>query len=164
MPGTRTSPLFTAAATSRRITMSLIDASGDLDAVSFVVPVAATAANIEAIVADYQLATNASVYGLTDTLLREGSADPDNALALFRGSVKDGINLQFKDLATSQVAPIRVVAPVEETMQGNQDIPLLSSDELTNLIVAILAVKTSFDFTRAQYTERRERKNNPVIK
>lgn len=164
MPGTRTSPLFTAAATSRRITMSLIDASGDLIAISFVVPVAATAATIETIVADYQLATNASIYQVTDTILREGDADPDSALALFRASVKDGINLQFKDLAAQQVSPIRVVAPVEETMQGNQDIPLLSSDELTNLITAILAVKPSFDFARAQYTERRERANNPVIK
>lgn len=164
MPGTRTSPLFTAAATGRRITMSLIDASGDLWAESFNVPVAATAANIETIVANYQLATNASIYSLTDTLLRDGVADPDNAEALYRASVKDGINLQFKDLAANQISPMRVIAPVEETMQGNQDIPLLSSDELTNLITAVLAVKTTFDFTRAQYTERRERKNNPVIK
>jgi len=164
MAGTRTAPAFTGAATYRLITLQVIDASGDKDAVGFLVPVAATAAAIETIAADYQLATQASVYGIVDQLFREGDADPDNAETDQRNSNAEGINLLFKDLTTRVAAPIRVVAPVPETMQGNQDIPLLSSDELTNLIVAVLAVKTSFDFQRAQYTERRERKNNPVIR
>jgi len=163
-PAVRTAPAFTAAATYRQITLQVIDASGDKDAVGFLVPIAATAATIEAIADTYQEATQASVYGIIDSQFREGDADPDNADVDQRNSNAEGINLLFKDLATRMVAPVRVVAPVPATMQGNQDIPLLSSDELTNLIVAVLAVKPSFDFTRAQYTERRERKNNPVIR
>lgn len=163
-PATRTAPLFTAAATYRQITLQLIDASGDKDSVGILVPVAASAATIEAIVDTYQDATQASVYGIIDSLFREGDADPDNADTAQRNSNAEGINLLFKDLATRVAAPVRVVAPIEAVMQGNQDIPLLSATELTNLIVAVLAVKTTFDFQRAQYTERRERKNNPVIR
>lgn len=163
-PSVRTAPLFTAAATYRQITLQVIDASGDKDAVGFLVPIAATAATIEAIADTYQEATQASVYGIIDSQFREGDADPDNADTQQRNSNKDGINLLFKDIATRMTAPVRVLAPVPATLQGNQDIPLLSSDELTNLIVAVLAVKTTYDFQRAQYTERRERANNPVIR
>lgn len=163
-PAVRTAPDFTATPTYRAITLQVIDASGDLDSVGFIVPIAATAANIETIIDAYQAATQSSVYGVIDSLYREGDADPDNADTLQRNSNKDGINLLFKDIATRVAAPVRVVAPVPATLQGNQDIPLLSSSELTNLIVAMLAVKTTFDFKRAQYTERRERKNNPVIR
>lgn len=162
-PADRTAPLFTAAATYRQITMQLMDASGDKTAVGFLVPIAAVAADIEAIVAAYQDVTQASVYGIIDSQFREGDADPDSADTLQRNSNAEGINLLFKDLATRVVAPVRVVAPIPAVMQGNQDIPLLSGD-MAALIAAVLAVKPSFDFTRAQYTERRERANNPVIR
>lgn len=165
MAGTRTAPAFTAAATSRLISLHLIDASGDLATVPLIVPVAATAASIEAVADGYADSTNASLYKITDEAIREGVADPDNAVAEYRGSVKDGINLMFKNLTTRQAQGVRVVAPVEETMQGNQDIPMLAVEPLLTLIPAILAVLTiSYDFQRAQFTERRERKNNPVIK
>jgi len=163
-PAVRTAPAFTAPVTYRQMTLQLIDASGDKDAAGLLVPVAATAATLEAIAAAYQEATQASLYGIIDSQFREGDADPDNADTQQRNSNAEGVNLLFKDIATRMTAPFRLVAPVPATMQGNQDIPLLSSDELTNLIVATLAVKTSFDFQRAQYTERRERKNNPVIR
>jgi len=164
MAGTATAPAMTAAATGRLFTLHLIDASGDLFTQVVPVPVAATAATLAAISTAYQAASNASIWAATDTILREGDADPDNAVADFRASVKDGINLSFKNPATRVVTPYRLIAPIDLTMQGNQDIPLLSSDELTNLITALLAVLTSQNFSRAQYTERRERKNNPVIK
>lgn len=163
-PADRTAPAFTGAANGRVITLQLMDASGDLYAESMRVPVAATAASIEAWAAAYQAASQASLYGILDTQSRVGDADPDNADTLQRNSVKDGVNLSFRNLATWVTLPMRVVAPVEEALQGNQDIPLLSSDELTNVITSILAIQTGFDFQRAQYTERRERSNNPVIK
>jgi len=163
-PAVPTFPDVEAAATYRQITLQVIDASGDKDSVGFLVPVATTVAVVNTIAEAYQAATQASVYGVISSLFWEGDADPDNADTDQRNSNGDGINLLFKDLTTRMVAPVRVVAPVLAALQGNQDIPLLSSDELTNLITAILAAKPSFDFTRAQYTERRERKNNPVIR
>jgi len=164
MPGTRTAPLMTATATSRQVSIRLIDASGDLYAEPLVVPVAATAAQVEAWVGAYAAASNASVYGVEDTAFREGDADPDNAVAAYRGSVKDGINLLFRDVANRQTFTDRVIAPVADAMQGNQDIPLLSSDELTNVITSILTLRAAYDFSQAQFTERRERTNNPRIR
>lgn len=161
---TRTSPLFTADPTGRIVTLHLIDASGDLTTVPLRLPIDADAADIEAYAAFYQAATNTSLWMISDLQLREGAADPDNATAAYRGSVKDGINLLFKDLDTAQAQPVRVVAPVAATMQGNQDIPLLSSSQLTNVITSVLGLLPDFDFSRAQFTERRERSNNPVIK
>jgi len=160
--GTRTAPALTATASRRLLTMRVIDSSGDVQAETIEVPVAATAANLETIVANYQLATQSSVYGVNDTMIREGDADPDNALSELRGGVENGINTLFK--SGSLTEQVRVFAPVAATMQGNQDIPLLSSSELTNLIVAILAVKSGYAFRRAQYTTRRERRGNTVLK
>lgn len=164
MPGTRSAPAFTAAATSRQVSIGLIDASGDLYSDELVVPVAATAANIEAWVAAYQAATNASVWRVTDQVNRDGDPDPDNAVAAYRASISSGINLSFKDVATKLGFLERVIAPVADTMQGNQDIPLLSSDELTNVITSILTLRADVDFQSAQYTDRRERKNNAKIR
>jgi len=163
-PGTRTAPAFTAAATDRLIGLGMIDASGDLYTESMRVPVAASAANIETWAAAYAAASQASLYSITDTQVRVGDADPDNANTDQRNSVKDGINLLFKNLTTHLTEPERLVAPILAGMQGNQDIPLLSSTENAALIAATLTLLTGFTFQRGQFTERRERKNNPVIK
>jgi len=161
---TRTAPAFTAAANDRQVALHLIDASGDLWAENMRVPVAATAASIEAWAAAYQAASQASLYGITDYLIRDGDADPDNADTDQRNSVKQGINLLFKNLTTHLTQPTRIVAPIEAILQGNQDIPLLSATEAAAVITTELAVLTGFTFQQAQYTERKERKNNPVIK
>lgn len=164
MAGTRTAPAFTAAATDRQITLHLMDASGDVWAENMRVPVAATAANIETWAAAYAADSQASLYGITDNILRFGDADPDNAETDQRNSVKDGINMLYKNLTTHLTQPTRVIAPIPAALQGNQDIPLLTSTENAALIAATLAIITGFTFQRAQYTERRERRNNPVIK
>jgi len=164
MAGTMTAPLYTAAATSRLVTLHLIDASGDLYTDSLYVPVAATSAQLVAWQNAYQAASNASIWKVTDEVVREGDADPDEAVAEYRASISDGINMLFKNIALGQTTTPRLIAPIADVMQGNQDIPLLSSDELTNLVVAELALLPSYDFKQAQFTGRRERKNNPRIK
>jgi hypothetical protein len=160
---TRTAPAFTDPANQRLISLLLIDASGDLGSVPVYVPVTASAANIEAFAGFYAVASQASLYGIVDYQIRMGSKDTSNADTGSRDSIKDGINLLYRDLAAGVTFSPRVLAPVPETMQGNQDIPLLSSDELTNIITSLLTLKPSYDFESAQYTERRERKNNPRI-
>jgi len=164
MPGTMTAPAWTATATSRLATLHLIDASGDLFTDALTVPVAATAAQLNAWQSAYQAASNASIWKTSDETIREGDADPDEALALYRATIAEGVNMLFKNIALGQTVTPRLIAPVEEAMQGNQDIPLLSSTELTNVITALLALLPSYDFKQAQFTGRRERKNNPRIK
>jgi len=127
-------------------------------------PVTATQAQIEVIAASYAAASNASLYNISVFRSWKGDADPDNAVAAYRAQVESGINLLFKNLTTNISSGQRLVAPVAAAMQGNQDIPLLSSTEVSDLILAIAAAKTGFSFASGQYTGRRERTNNPRIK
>lgn len=161
---TRTAPLMTATATGRAITIHLMDVSGDTWTERLVVAIGATAAAIEAWVAFYQALTNATVWKITDEIVREGDADPDNAVAAFRAATENGINLTFKDPATRASFTLRAVAPIAAIMQGNQDIPLLSATELTDFITGTLALVPSYDFKSSQYTVHRERSNNPKVK
>lgn len=164
MAGTRTAPLFTAAATRRLITLRLIDASGDLYAETISVAVGATAAAIEEWAAAYAAATNSSLYSILDTTERNGDADPDNAVVAQRNSVKDGLNNLFRIPSTGAAFSMRLVAPIPDVLQGNQDIPLLSATEYSALILKTLALASGYSFNSAQYTERRERKNNARVK
>lgn len=164
MAGTATAPAVTGTATQTDATLHLIDASGDLWAENLVVPAAATQAQINVIALAYQAATNTSLWKVTVNRAWEGDADPDNAVAAYRGQVESGINLLYNNIATGVSYGQRLIAPIVEVMQGNQDIPLLTATELTDLIVATLAAKSGFALTSAQYTGRRERKNNPRIR
>lgn len=161
---TRTAPAVTAAANARIVSLRLIDSSGDLYSVAYQVPVAAAAADLETWAAAYAAASQASLYAIEDVSIRSGDADPDNADTDQRNSVKDGINLLFKNATTLDSFGQRLVAPIEAVMQGNQDIPLLSATEASALIVATLALVSGYNFQSAQYTERRERKNNAKVK
>lgn len=162
--GTRTAPDFATAAQRRQVTFHLIDASGDLWPQPIDVAVAAAAGDIEGLADSYQAASQASLYGITDTQFREGDADPDNAEVGQRNSVKDGINILLKNPATNDTRSMRVVAPEAATMQGNQDIPLASSTELAAVILDWLTLSSGYNAVSAQYTERRERKGNAKIK
>jgi hypothetical protein len=165
---TRTAPAVGALTmTKSAASLHLIDASGDLHAESVYAAGDGLGdlAAIEALAADYQPATQASLWKVTQTLEWEGDADPDNADVGQRNSVKDGINLLFKNITLAQSQTPRVIAPVAAIMQGNQDIPLLSDAILTALITEYLANALSgYSLNSAQYTERRERQNNPRIK
>lgn len=165
MAGTRTAPEYDGIPTSVLYTLYVIDASGDLytDALRFVTP--PTTAELEAHVVAYQAATNGSVYGITKVDEYFGEADPDNAVAAFRGSVKEGVNLLFKDAVALTSTTPRLVAPIADVMQGNQDIPLLSDPAATALILSYLTLLGgNFALDSAQFTGRRERTNNPRIK
>lgn len=164
MAGTRTAGTFIATPENRWITVHFIDQSGDKQAQTIQVAVDALPADIEAMVAAYVAASNASLWKISDTRTFEGDADPDNAVGGYKPSVSSGVNLLFKDAATLDTFDVRVFAPVDAAMQGTQDIPLLSSDELTDLILAIIALRPPYNLRSAQFTDRRERKNNPKVK
>jgi hypothetical protein len=164
MPGTRTAPQYDGIPTSVLYTLYLIDASGDLytDALRFATP--PTTAELEAHAVAYQAATNLSLYGIVKQDEYFGEADPDNALALFRASAKEGINFLFKDATALVSVSPRLVGPIADVMQGNQDIPLLSAQEAVDLIQSYLTLLQTYALDSAQFTGRRERTNNPRIK
>jgi len=167
MAGTRTAPVVGALTmTQSSATMHLIDASGDLHAEGVVAPADGLAdlADVQAVSNTYQLASNASLYKVTQTLTWEGDADPDNAVALYRATVAEGINLLYKNITTLKTQTPRLVAPIAAVLQGNQDIPLLTAAEMTALIAALSAVLTGYNLSSAQFTGRKEASNNPRIK
>lgn len=165
MAGTRTAPDVGLAAANKVVTtLHLIDSSGDTFTDTIVTTTTPTVAQIEAYAANYQTNSQASLWKVSQSLEWVGDADPDNAEVGQRNSVKDGINLLFRDIAALKTQTLRLVAPVPATMQGNQDIPLVSDVDFAALITAELAILSSYNLDSAQYTERRERSNNPRIK
>lgn len=161
---TRTAPTVGGSPNNVTVSIGLIDASGDVYSDAYKFTAVPSNAAIEAIVAAYQAASQASVYRVDVNSSYEGDADPDNADVGQRNSVKDGINLAYKNIATLKTQSPRLVAPIDAVMEGNQDIPLVTSTELAALITAQLAALTGYSLQTAQFTERRERKNNPRIK
>lgn len=163
MPGTPSFAAVTGDPTANLLTIHLIDASGDLWTESFQIDDGEPAAEIQTFVTAYQAATNASVWNVTRLAEWRGDPDPNNAVAAYRAGIQNGINMLFRN-PDNFARDLRLVAPIAAVMQGNQDIPLLSATEATNLITAYLAIQPTFDLETAQYTARRERRNNPKIR
>jgi hypothetical protein len=165
MPGTRTAPTVGAlTVTENIVSLGLVDVSFDTWSESLNLPGGALTdmADIEAWAVDYQAASNASLYRVTQQVVWEGAKDASNALALFRASAESGVNMLYRNalLATETG---RLVAPIDAVMQGNQDIPLLSAAQMTALIAEYINLLTGYQLESAQYTGRRERRNNPRI-
>jgi len=164
MAGTPTFADVAGTPTGNEVTLHLVDASGDL--YSETVPVAVTAAvgDLNGLADTYQAASNASLWKVTRTTSWEGALDPDNAVAAYRGTIAEGINMLFRNTTTFNARSMRLIAPIAAVMQGNQDIPLLTADEMVALITDYLTLASGYDLEVAQFTGRRERKNNPKIR
>ena len=163
MAGTRTAPVVTGAVTSVNVTLHLQDSSGDFYTDNYRSLTAPTTVDIEALATKYQAATQATLWKVSSTSCWEGDADPNNATTNQRSTIAEGINLLYKNVATLHTDTPRLIAPIQATMQGNQDIPLLTSTEMTELIVAQLVILAGYALQSTQFTGRRERKNNPRV-
>jgi len=163
MAGTRTAPAVTGAATGILVTIHLIDSSGDRWTEALRTTIAlATTANIEAVVAAYQAVSQASCWKVTTETSWEGAALVANAENNARASGADGVNMLFRDISLQTTQTSRLVSPVAAALEGDNDIPnLVNIATLTSAIDALLPA--NYTFASAQYTERRERKNNPRI-
>jgi len=161
---TRTAPVYGFPPSYRAITLHMIDASGDTFTQRLMVASVATATAIEAWISLYQTISNASIYKITDELVREGNAFTSNATVAYRAAAESGINLAFKDAGTMDTFVMRVVAPVPTVMQGSNDVPLLTNADMIDFLAAVTALAPGYNFKSAQYTTRRERNNNPKLK
>lgn len=163
--GTRTAPVAAVANVNRSVTtLHLIDASGDTFTDALVTPNLVSDVNVEAYASAYQSGSQASLWKVSQSIEYVGDADTSNAGIGQRNSIADGVNNLFKNLTTLATQTPRLIAPIDAVMQGNQDIPLLSSAEMTALISSILDILAGFNHNSAQFTGRRERTNNPRIK
>jgi len=154
MAGTRTAPAMTAAATARRISYSFYDGT-DQKTFAFYVPVAATAAAIEAVLADIASRSNASLFNIDDVMVREGVKSAANAVNEPRsGSVFDHIVLHFKVLATRVSTRLWIPANTEATMlDPGADVP--STADLADVATGAVALGLGA-WVSARYNENKE--------
>lgn len=153
---THTAPLFTAAATYKRVSIRWIDASGDLWAGSALVPTATTAALLDTMLGDIREKTNASNYETELTEVRTGARSKANATTDPRSqSVYDHVFITFKNAATGASQRIYIPAPLELTLVPDTDTPDLAA--LADLSLSSLAVLgAGYAARSARYTEMRE--------
>jgi len=156
MPGTRTAPDVTTAATRKLVSWRWLDNSGDKRGDSAYFDIGASTAEIEAVMDALQAGSNASLFEVSIAEVWVGDALPANALNASRSpSVFDNIVLHFKDDVTLASQRLFIVAPIEAYMLPNTDTP-----DVTDLSTLVAAAETAFggayDVKSARYTERRE--------
>lgn len=167
MAGTRTAPAITGAATFKQVSVHYIDNSGDVKSDSYLVPVAATNAQIEAFVADIQLLTHASIYqvDVSQSFGSSALADRNNAEdnAEKSTSVFDALITTWKhtdpNFATKRMP---IPAPIEELFLGAGsgtvgDDPDPTNSELNDLYGAALAMfGAGWGVAWVRYVEKKE--------
>lgn len=156
MAGTMTAPVATGAATYKLVSISFVDASGDVWSESLRVPAATTAAAIEALVADIQERSNASIWQLTISEVREGAAAKSNATTDPRSqSVYDHVFLTFKNIATGMAQRVYIPAPLEATLVAGTDSP--DNTDLADVSTSALVVLgAGYTWRSSRFTEVRE--------
>jgi hypothetical protein len=140
-----------------------MDSSGDRYTENISLATVPSAANVETWAAAYAAASQATLYSVTISSHWSSDPNPDNAEVDQRNSVKDGVNMSYKNFTTLRTLGLRLVAPIPDVMEGNLDIPVLASTELAALLTIQATILSGFSFGHAQYSERRERSNNPRI-
>lgn len=152
MAGTRTAPDATGAATSNLLSVHFIDDSGDVWSEAHIIPVAATAAQVEAYLDTLQAGSGASIYKFergavwgSDALADSGNAETDGSLLKSR-SVFDSLNITLKHTTDPEKKNkvVRVPAPIAALftsgtgfLSDNIDI---ESAELIGLLSAVVAM------------------------
>lgn len=159
----RTAPTFDDTPNKRILSLRLIDVSGDERSEAFEIGLAVAAAAIEAFVAGYAARTHSNVYAVWDNQIYNSPATAGDATAGAKSdSVADGINFLYKS-NTDDSEDVRLVAPVDTLMIGDTDAVDPTAGAAFNALVEPLLTGSKVAVT-AQYTERKEKKNNPKLK
>lgn len=156
----RTAPTFDDTPNYRILSLRMIDISGDKRAEGFEISPTATAVAIEAFVAGYAARTRANIYSVWDNQVYNTPASAGDAQAGAKSdSVADGINFLYVS-NTNESEDVRLVAPIDTLMIGDTDTVDPVAGAAFNALVEPLLTGTKVGVT-AQYTERKEKKNNP---
>lgn len=156
MPGTRTAPDVTGAASFIEISLRWIDAVGDRRSDASMIAAAATDVQIEAVAAKMVLASNASLYAIRKTSVYEGALSKGNALAAIRESVQDNIVYHAKDTARVDRRAF-VPSPLAANFVTNTETPNDGATTMTDVMTAWDAAWAgTFAGVSLRFTERRE--------
>lgn len=156
MAGTRTAPTVNGAGTHKLVSVRYIDASGDKRADEFLIPAAATDAQIEALVVALQAGSNASIHEVRVTALYKGVADKNNATNVARSpSIKDYMYFTaFSSNPDNKSKRALIPAPLELLFVSGSD----TLDPTSAEIIAVLSAWTTllgagWDVAWGSYTE-----------
>lgn len=172
MPGTRTSSDVTAAAIAKRVSASWVDASGDGWSESYLVPVAATNAQIEALLDALQAASNSSLYGTEIASIYDGEKDPQNALIEQDKSVSvfdrlaqtyKNSNPMFANKRVSIPAPIQGLFVSDGATTTLDDIDPTSAELVAVVTAALAMFGAGWSAAWARYTEHVETNNKTLL-
>lgn len=155
--GTRTAPDVTAAASNKRVSIRLIDRTGDRKSISIDVPVAATQIQVEALVAAVQAATQASVWSVEVATIWNGLPAKSNASVGSRDSVYDNVVTLFKAPTPRSAFDWYLPAPDTTVMTAGTDAPDLASVELLAVLNAVVALSPAgYSYVQTRYSEHQE--------
>ena len=156
MPGTRTAPTVDGTGSFARLSMSLVDAQGDIRSISLIVDAALLPADQEALVAATQLITNASIYNVEFSQVYNGARTTSNAADAVVNSVYSNIVYHVKSSPTSSQRAY-VPAPVDSVFIAGTDTPDIVDADLAAWFAEVLgAVGGAYTGQSVRYTERRE--------
>lgn len=109
---TRTAPAITGAVTSKMLSMSWVDTNDKEYTNAFLVDLAVTDAQMEAVVATAQLASNASCWKAVTEIQYVGAKSKANATDAVSQSVADKIRYSMKNLANKAYNKSYIPAPI----------------------------------------------------
>lgn len=156
MPGTRTAPAITGSPTFLEVSLRWIDAVGDRRSDASIIDAAATDIQVEAVAADMQAGSNASLYAVRLTEVFEGAMAKSNALAAVRESNQDNIVYHAKDTGRVDRRSF-LPAPIAANFVTDTETPDESATTLTDLMTAWDAVWAgTFAGVSLRFSERRE--------
>jgi len=156
----RTAPTVDGTPNVGRLTLRVIDASGDKRAESIEISPTAADGDIEAIVVAYALRSHVNVYSVERHAVYAAPATAGDATTGEKSdSVADGINYLFVS-NTMESEGFRLMAPVASQMIGDSDaVEPVAGAAFGALVEAVLTGTKVL--VSAQYTERKEKQNNP---
>lgn len=153
--GTRTAPTVNGTPTFKRVSVTYMDASGDVRSVAYPIGNADTDAEIEALIAALQTGSQASIFKVTVEDVYNSVGDQGNASSGSRDSVYDNVAVLGKSAANLS-RNFFLPAPDGAIMLGTVDQIDPASTELAAIFTAWLALSSGFSIVSARYTERRE--------
>lgn len=153
---TRTASTVDGTGEFREVSLRWIDAVGDIRSDATIIAAAASDAEIEAVAAAMQAATNASLYAIRVTDVYEGAKSKANADSAVRESLQDNIVFHAKDAGRVDRRSF-LPAPLAAVFVANTETP----DESDGLIVTLMAAwetlwAGTFAGVSLRFTERRE--------
>jgi len=156
----RTAPTFDDTPNYRVLSLRMTDQSGDKKSEGFEISPTASAANIEAFVAGYAARSHVNIYSVWDNQVYNSPATASDATTGAKSdSIADGINFLFVS-NTNESEDVRLVAPIDTLMVGVTDSVDPTEAAAFAALVEPLLTGTKVALT-AQYTERKEKSNNP---